>query len=415
MKVDDIISEIIKIVKDDNAVFDGNIYTFKYRGNIKSENDYNKLYSNPQITVVGQENIKRYNQLFQDLAKELKVDKKLSLKSFMDKTQDLLFEGKFNAQEITRICDSLEEKETIYFIKIYGLEMKKEHVEYGKFCFVRKDKIIEYIKSNNCLPTFDYSDTFINGLKKQGEEKSHFVYLIKRCKGSDLDYLRLENDESVNNIVNVFRYIIGIKNERVYVDYIPSTPFNINSYVMNHDSMSSNSSIHFKDIPAFIDCDYIYSKENGNYNLWQLISSDENNELQRRIIEAVTWVGKSLLESDVNLTIAEIAFAFETMLHHDDETYISKSITASLSEAYAFINGNSYNERIEKANEFKDFYKRRSTIAHGTRLTKNNDNSCNKYYKMIYQTVKNLLTNDDYMSCKDSREFYKIIEKKRYS
>ena len=94
---------------------------------------------------------------------------------------------------------------------------------------------------------------------------------------------------------------------------------------------------------------------------------------------------------------------------------MSKSITAGLSETYAFINGKTFTERIELAKEFKDFYRRRSTIAHGNRLTKNADNSYEKYYKMIYQTIKNLLINDDYKSCKDLKEFYKIIEKKRYS
>ncbi len=415
MKTEDKIKEIIKLAQDRSQTFDGNIYTFKYQGNIKSENDYSKLLSNPQITIMGQENIERYNHLFQDLSKELKLDKKLSLKSFKEIAQNLFFEGKFNIQEITKACDSLEEKEVIYCTKIYGLATKKEYVEYGAFRFVRKDRIVEYIKANNRMPEFDLSNLFIDGLRKQSEEKSDYVFLIKRCKGIDLDYLRVENDESIENIVNIIRFIIGVRDERIYVDYVPTNTFNTNSYVMSHEAMTTNSSLHLKDIPVYIDRDYVYSKENGNFYLWQIVSSDESNEFQKRIIEAAIWAGKSLYESDINLAIAEIAFAFETMLYQDDETFMSKSITASLSEAYAFINGKSYEERAIMAKEFKDFYRRRSTIAHGRRLNKNNDDSCEKYYKMIYQTVTNILTSDDYMSCKDSKEFYKIIEKKRYS
>jgi len=406
MKAEDIIDEILKTTKDNSQKYDGNIYSFKYHGNIKSENDYCKLPTNPGITIEGQENIKKYNQLFADLAKEIKVDKKLLLKSFMDLTQNLISEGKFNVPEIIELCNSLEEKEVIYVTKIYGLAMRKESIEYGTFIFVRKDKITEFIRKSNHLPKIKDFNPITEGLKNQEKEKTNFVFVLKKCKGVDLNFLRVECDQTIKHIVKVIRYIIGIKNERVYVDYIPSGSFNTMSYVLSSDgSATTNSSYHFKDIPAYIDEEYVFSKENGNFYLWQLISSNENDEFHKRILEAVIWIGKSLDEFDINLVIAEIAFAFETMLHQEDETFVSKSITAGLSEAYAFINGNTFTERIELAKEFKDFYRRRSTIAHGNRLTKNTDNSYEKYYKMIYQTIKNLLTNDDYKLCKDLKEF----------
>ena len=416
MKAPEIINEILKLTKNQNQVFDRNVYTFKYSGNIKTEEDYVKLSSNPAITIFGQENISKYNELFLDLIKELKQQNNISLKSFMEKTQNLIFENKFCLDEIQNIIKNFKEEEVIYITKLYGVSIRTESITYGKFTFVRRDKIASFITENGYLNNIKSNDLFLQEFESKRDENFNFVYIVIKDKSFDLNLSKIKYDEMLKHDVNIIRYITAIKNNRSYINYIPFNTYLSNDFILGLDgSATINSSIHFKDIPIFIDEPYVNNNKNGNFVLWELLSKEDSNEFEKRILEAASWVGISLEEMDINLIIAEIAFAFETLLHKDDETYVSKSITATLSESYAFINGKTLEERIELSKQFKNFYKKRSTIAHGSRLNKNNDSSYNDYYKMIYKTITNILINDDFRQCKNLDDLYKTIEKKRYS
>ena len=96
MKPENLIKRIKELLNNQNTQFDGNIYSFRYTGNIKTVDESYKINTNPSISVCGKETIDNYYSLFQNLKDCLCKEKRLSLKAFMDATQNLLFENRFN-------------------------------------------------------------------------------------------------------------------------------------------------------------------------------------------------------------------------------------------------------------------------------------------------------------------------------
>ena len=132
------IEAILKILNDENDIFDGNFYSFSYfPKNIKPEDiDYNA--PRPAYTITGNETIKKYNDLFNGLYKNIVGNKRMTFKVFKDNTQNLIFEKRFNETEIKKFVEERKEYTTNDIYKIYGLEMEQNTVSYGKYTFVKK-------------------------------------------------------------------------------------------------------------------------------------------------------------------------------------------------------------------------------------------------------------------------------------
>lgn len=99
-KIQDILNEMVSIINNQRSKtfnFDVSISQFTYTGNIKSETDIEKLNTNPSIVIYG-DDIKTFNDLYYELYKQLKVDRKqVSLDQFQKDTRDLFF---FNPNEV---------------------------------------------------------------------------------------------------------------------------------------------------------------------------------------------------------------------------------------------------------------------------------------------------------------------------
>lgn len=102
----------------------------------------------------------------------------------------------------------------------------------------------------------------------------------------------------------------------------------------------------------------------GNEKLWSLITK-KKNEIERRILTAVEWIGKGLNEKDKQKALIQFVFAVESLLQTDEKSFISASIVSQLSDWVAFILCNSVNDRRRIANVFKEIYRLRSAVAHG--------------------------------------------------
>lgn len=93
-KIQDILNEMVSIINNQRSKtfnFDVSISQFTYTGNIKFETDIEKLNTNPSIVIYG-DDIKTFNDLYYELYKQLKVDRKqVSLDQFQKDTRDLFF------------------------------------------------------------------------------------------------------------------------------------------------------------------------------------------------------------------------------------------------------------------------------------------------------------------------------------
>jgi len=411
----EIIREILLLLKEENKEFDGNIYSFKYTNNIKNEEDIDKLKYNPCITLTGYSTIQKYNDLYKQLHKEIVANKPISLKVFMDTTQNLIFENSFTVENIRHLINNREEISVNDIRKIYGLSMEKDYVTYGKYTFIRNDYIYTYISSRVILQTDEFIDNYIEKNKNDGQLTNNFVYVLVNFKTLDNYHTKDVMDKDLKLLINFIRYAAFIKRDRCYVDSKPFISYRQDNIQYSDNGMlTADMEIKRKDLSIPIDDSFFCDTTNGNSVLWDIISSNSSTEFEKRLLEAINWVGASFDESDDNLIVAEIAFAFETLLFNTDKAFITKGITADLAEKYAFVNGISQKERITFEKEFKKFYESRSKISHGTRLVKKGELSIISYYRMIQQTIKNLLIKDDFKDCRNCEGLHVIIQKLRY-
>ena len=169
----------------------------------------------------------------------------------------------------------------------------------------------------------------------------------------------------------------------------------------------------WKDKPIMIDNDWFSNVESGNKRIWEIFVKENKTELEQRIFNSINWVGKAFGESDERISLLEIAFAFESLFQGNTKEIISPSIVASISEYYAFINGDSTEKRIELEKEFKQFYSERSGLAHGgkTRITFNPF----KPFIMITNTIRKVLVTEVFLNCDSLLKLSEIIKTMKYS
>lgn len=416
MKPEEIITEIKELLNSKNNQFDGNFYCFRYSGNIKTLNETYKLNTNPSISIFGKDVIKKYRSLFNDLKKCLCKEKKISLKTFMNATQNLLFEDKFNVKKINEVISSVKELTVTNFRKVYGLTMRKNDIKLGPFFVVKKGGLEKYIEKREF--SFDDSlskDYFIGMIRSDSKSDEDFVYVLYEHNSFDSFVSRMDFAQKIEEFEKIVRFMIAVKNERVFISHKPFATYVDNVFqIIDGRRFSSDSHVCRKDIPFYIDDPYFTNKELGYDKIWDIISSSDKNDMQSRIVTAIKWLGESFVEEESNKTVAEIAFAFETLLYGNSEAFISKGVVSSLAEAYAFIVGTNPEERIELEKEFKCFYKKRSTISHGARIEPANEEDIRLFYKMIYKTICRILTIKEFSNCKSAEELYNVIQLMRY-
>ena len=221
--------------------------------------------------------------------------------------------------------------------------------------------------------------------------------------------------QKIDEFEKVVRFITAIKHERVFISHKPFVTYVDDVFqIIDENRLSMDSHIYRKDVPIYIDDPYFTNEELGHDKIWGIVSVSNKTDMQSRIFNAIMWLGESMIEEENNKTVAEIAFAFETLLYGGSEIFASKGVVSSLAEAYAFIADTNPEERIKLEKEFRQFYKKRSTISHGTRIESVEDEEIKHFYGMIYKTICRLLTVEEFSKCKSSEDLYGVIQMMRY-
>lgn len=409
------IEAILKILNDENDIFDGNFYSFSYfPKNIKPEDiDYNA--PRPTYTITGNETIKKYNDLFNGLYKNIVGNKRMTFKVFKDNTQNFIFENRFNETEIKKFVEEKKEYTTNDIYKIYGLEMEQNTVSYGKYTFVKKEYITTFLNDATKLKDTKFNELELKMLRADSAENQlNFVYIVTQYNTIDNLYSAQLMREELPKIVYALRFMSCIKWNRAYIDSIPFVSYKMSHFQYIGDRMTSGHDFVRKDKAIPIDNEWFNDDTKGHNRLWNLLDFEApRNELEERIMKSIEWVGKAYGEEDEGVALLEISFAFETLLKNDEKAIINPSIVASLSESYAFINGKNVEERISLEAEFKKFYGERSGMVHGgkDKLT----NASINPYEMITKTIRNVLINPKFCNCKNMAELTSLFKKMKYS
>lgn len=412
-KIQDILSKMTSILinqRNKSFSFDVSISQFTYAGNIKSENDIKKLKSNPTIVIYG-EDIKTFNDLYYDLYKQLKVDKKqVSFDQFQKDTRDLFF---FNPTE-TEFKKIVDEKyvksENFYYIApIYGIICKENIIDFGGIAFVSINHISDYVSEATNVSNKELLLSHFNNVDK----KEHMLYFVKKYKCYDANYTKERFESDLDEMINVLRFLCMYKTERSYVDRVKNSSNLIFYSAISETQASSNSSIiNMNDIPIIMDknwFNYKYAKK-----IMDILCKDNKNDLEQRIIRSLIWAGRSIEERYLDLSCAEVAFAFESIFKSDKSRLITQNIQDQIAESTALILNNNYDDIIRQIKELKEFYGLRSAIVHGGK--QDGDIAIyNKNLTVFRDIIIQLLENDIYHNCNSLDDLKDSLDKKKYS
>ncbi len=103
---------------------------------------------------------------------------------------------------------------------------------------------------------------------------------------------------------------------------------------------------------------------------WKLINKlivkaeSSLNDMERKLLNGIRWLGESTKPDTNNTKFAKIAFALETLLGGEAKGE-ERGITAMLAERAAFIAGTGLDDRYIIDKNVRKYYRKRSNIVHG--------------------------------------------------
>lgn len=412
-KMQDILNEMTNILinqKSKTFNFDVSISSFTYTGNIKSENDIEKLNTNPSIVIYG-DDIKTFNDLYYDLYKQLKVDKKqVSFDQFQKDTRDLFFFTPTEANFKKIVDEKYVKSEDFYCIApIYGIKCKESIIDFGNISFVSINQIGDYV---NGITNGSHKDLLLSDFNND-DKKEHMLYFVKKYKCYDANYTKEKFVSDLDEMINVLRFLCIYKTGRSYIDRVKNNSSTFIYYTISETQVSNNfSNINMNDIPIMMDknlFNHKYAKK-----IIEILCKDNKNDLEQRIIRSLIWAGRSIEEHYLDLSCAEVAFAFESLFKSDKSRLITQSIQDQIAESSALILNDKYDDIIRQIKELKEFYGLRSAIAHGGK--KECDMSIyNKNLIVFRNVIIKLLENDIYLNCNSLDDLKDALDRRKYS
>lgn len=412
-QIQDILNKMVSIIINQRSKTfnsDDSISQFTYTGNIKSETDTEKLKTNPSIVIYG-DDIKTFNDLYYELYKQLKVDKKqVSFDQFQKDTRDLFFFNPNEADLKKIVNEKYVKSEDFYYIApIYGIKCKKNIIDFENIAFVSLDYIGTYANEITNVSCKDLLLSHFNNVDK----KEHMLYFVKKYRCFDANYTKEKFESDLDEMINVLRFLCIYKTERSYIDRVKNNSNKIFYTAISETQASSNFSIiNMNDIPIVMDktwFDYKYAKK-----IMEILCKNNKNDLEQRIIRSLIWAGRSIEEHYLDLSCAEIAFAFESIFKSDKTRLITQSIQDQIAESTALILNNNYDDIKRQIKELKEFYCLRSAIAHGSKQ-EGDIAIYNKNLTIFRNVIIKLLENKKYHDCNSLEDLKEVLDKKKYS
>lgn len=221
--------------------------------------------------------------------------------------------------------------ENFYYIApIYGIKCKENIIDFENIAFVSLDYIGTYANEITNVSRKDLLLSHFNNFDK----KEHRLYFVKKYKCYDANYTKEKFESDLDEMINVLRFLCMYKTERSYIDRIKNNSNKIFYSVISETQASSNSSIiNMNDNPIVMDkkwFDYKYAKK-----IMEILCKNNKNDLEQRIIRSLIWAGRSIEEHYLDLSCAEVAFAFESIFKSDKSRLITQSIQDQIAESTA--------------------------------------------------------------------------------
>jgi len=297
----------------------------------------------------------------------------------------------------------LKEYEVFYILKGTKTSTEKEIINFGLFNVYNNGFSNIYLNKNyseigNRKDLLNKNKNHILGIKVYAREKTKTIEIAdKLCNTfenvinymiSDLHHLRS---------IGVFNYKGTIHSETV---------------VCSKESINISSSSEIS-YPVNIEDEFFNSSELGNDRIWNILNNLKKTEIEERLINSIEWFGKAVLERDKTKSLIQFIFGIESMLQYNEKVFISPSIVSQLSDSLAFIIKTNHHERKQIVKLFKELYKKRSAISHGS-SQKILLSDLEIILDVSQELIKTLLTVEPYSKMKTMKELNDYINELKY-
>lgn len=375
--------------------------------------ELSKSFSASNISFVGRDSMLRYFEGMQRLyLMNKEISDTLTLETFEDKIVGLVgslreSDSKCEASNLKKCYEellALENIEIEVLYELYGAKMNSDIAVLGDFI------IYNYPLAKNFLlekyPSIQERGFFFDNRKSD-------IYLGVRVSARESKKAGNIADGFVESFENVMNYMISDLNHRRSIGV-----FNFRGWKNTNRIVCSNSGIGMSlsneiNLPMPIEHPLFKDSSQGNDKIWSLITKKKQTEIEKRLLQAIEWIGKGVHDKDKSKALVQFVFAIEGMLQYNDKTIITPSIVSQLSDWLAFIIDDDQIERKRIAKYFKQTYGKRSAIVHGG--TKSiDDDDLHLAFQISKLMVLTFLTKDPFCNMKTISELNEYITELKF-
>jgi hypothetical protein len=223
-------------------------------------------------------------------------------------------------------------------------------------------------------------------------------------------------DERFRQFEHVMRYMIGDPTGEFDIwifDYRNPTLFRC--MVLSPTRARQGSRIKNIHTPIKIDNPFFGESRADHSWIWNALSQPNPNELQKRVLAAVEWIGKGMRDRDPAKALVQFIIAIEALLTFREQgTIVSPSIASQLAEFSAYIVGDDFDSRLEVEKSVKKLYGRRSAVAHGGSQSVL-ESEVIEALKLVRNLLKRITTNPELSAMTSMKQLQDWVQRKKYT
>jgi len=366
------------------------------------------------VSFIGHKNVSLYKNTLDKLYTfNKKISSTVSIDSFQKKLINLIRKVRDSKtrcleSDFKNLINSLLEDplfESDVFFNIYGAKMTKEVIKLGAYT------IYNYPLAYNNLKKL-YSDHKLEMFLPKG--KGADIKLCVKVKSRDNSKAYELAGILASSFESVINYMISDLRHIHYISVLNLRSINSDRTIIINDYTigQRNEALKYSE-ETELDDEYFKSSKNGNKRIWDLLEKESKSKFERRIIQAIEWIGKGLIERDIVKRYVQFVFSIESMLKFDEKQMITPSITSQISEWLAFMIEENAKKRKEVETKVKAVYGLRSSIVHGSsNMVEKKD--LYEAYEIAILMMNAILTKEPFCNVKTMEDLKTTIDKLKY-
>ena len=209
------------------------------------------------------------------------------------------------------------------------------------------------------------------------------------------------------------KFMLGPASEHIVSVGRSNEPESKRAIVLNSQSGSSESGRKSRAPNVDISDPFFTAQEYGFERFWEIFGALSNNELMKKVLLAVDWLGQSIAETVISSAFVKATIALEVLFTPPKE-FISASVTSSIAESLAMLLGTDIDSRFATEAEAKRLYGIRSKVAHHGKSDVDFEDLIAVQH-IAREAIMKLLTSVPLESVKDGIELQKTLKSFKYS